>query len=100
MTAELEAIDAQIDAVRAELYRRVGCAPLDARGFTNAWRRHPVLRAREKALFRARYDAQVRRDKAEWGAARKAERAAAKAMKTAAAASRCPTCGFHTLDAA
>lgn len=70
MQTEIQIIDQQIDAVHAALVGRVKCMPQGYVGWENAWRRNPDLRARETALFRARGEAQERRDAALAKAAR------------------------------
>ncbi len=100
----VQQIDQQIDAVRAEMIRRVGFAPLDRRGFQNAWRRQPTLARRNHDLYVARHAARQAEYAAEEKAAAKAKRDAARADRRAAkesfARSKCPTCGFHTLPVA
>lgn len=60
--AQIQQIDIQIDAVRGQLYRRIGYMPATAADFQAAWDRNPILLAKHRALFLARGNAQVERD--------------------------------------
>jgi hypothetical protein len=102
MTAaeEVQSIDAEIDAVRRELYRRIGFLPNTAGEFHRAWLRHPDLHARHKALYVRRGEAQERVWEAEAKADAAAKRKARAEARRKPLFARCPTCGCHTLEAA
>lgn len=61
----IDAVDRRIDAVRAELIRRVGVFDdLSVEGWQRAWDSYPGLQAMESSLFRRRGDWQAARDAA------------------------------------
>lgn len=88
-TRSVSKIDADIDAIHAEMTRkypalrrvpRLWYGPTYAaacRRWQRAWDAEPELRARERELYCERYDAQLAHDKAEQRRTRRADRRAA-----------------------
>jgi len=96
---KIDAIDKRIDAVRAELVRRVGSFDdMSAAGWQSAWDSYPGLQGMERALFLRRADAQDAHDALAWKAARAAELREQRAFRKQATASRliCAACGSAT----